>query len=54
MVSMQSKDGSIVEVLTSINNDLDDYWLSKRNRISFDTYYPGQEVVSKCIISRNI
>ncbi|KAF7284596.1 hypothetical protein GWI33_021878 [Rhynchophorus ferrugineus] len=45
MVSMQSKDGSVVEVLTSINNDLDDYWLSKRNRISFDTYYPGQEVI---------
>ncbi|XP_030746050.1 (E3-independent) E2 ubiquitin-conjugating enzyme UBE2O [Sitophilus oryzae] len=45
LISMQSKDGSVVEVLTSINNDLDDYWLSKRNRISFDTYYPGQEVI---------
>ncbi|XP_056643108.1 (E3-independent) E2 ubiquitin-conjugating enzyme [Diorhabda sublineata] len=45
MVSMQSKCGSIVDVLTSINHDLDDYWLSKRNRISFDAYYPGQEVI---------
>lgn len=46
MISMQSKCGSIVDVLTSINHDLDDYWLSKRNRISFDAYYPGQELVS--------
>ncbi|CAH0564110.1 unnamed protein product [Brassicogethes aeneus] len=45
IVTMQSKCGSMVEVLTSINHDLDDYWLSKRNRISFDTYYPGQEVI---------
>ncbi|KAJ8934016.1 hypothetical protein NQ314_013652 [Rhamnusium bicolor] len=49
MISMQSKCGSIVGVLTSINHDLDDYWLSKRNRISFDAYYPGQELV--CIPS---
>ncbi|KAG5878407.1 hypothetical protein JTB14_029680 [Gonioctena quinquepunctata] len=49
MVSMQSKCGSIVDVLTSINHDLDDYWLSKRNRISFDAYYPGQELI--CIPS---
>ncbi|XP_060521601.1 (E3-independent) E2 ubiquitin-conjugating enzyme UBE2O [Cylas formicarius] len=49
MILMQSKDGSVVELLTSINNDLDDYWLSKRNRISFDTFYPGQEIV--CIPS---
>lgn len=46
LVTLHSKDGSVVEVLTSINNDIDDYWLSKRNRISTDIYYPGQEVVS--------
>ncbi|CAG9854714.1 unnamed protein product [Phyllotreta striolata] len=45
MVTMQSKCGSVVDVLTSINHDLDDYWLSKRNRISFDAYYPGQELI---------
>ncbi|XP_072403360.1 (E3-independent) E2 ubiquitin-conjugating enzyme UBE2O [Diabrotica undecimpunctata] len=45
MVAMQSKCGSVVEVLTSINHDMDDYWLSKRNRISFDAYYPGQELI---------
>ncbi|KAJ8922950.1 hypothetical protein NQ315_001496 [Exocentrus adspersus] len=45
MISMQSKCGSIVNVLTSINHDLDDYWLSKHNRISFDAYYPGQELI---------
>ncbi|CAH1115912.1 unnamed protein product [Phaedon cochleariae] len=52
MVSMQSKCGSIVQVLTSINHDLDDHWLSKRNRLSFEPfyqYYPGQELV--CIPS---
>nr|XP_023016652.1 probable ubiquitin-conjugating enzyme E2 23 [Leptinotarsa decemlineata] len=45
MISMESKCGSVVDVLTSINHDLDDYWLSKRNRISFDAYYPGQELI---------
>ncbi|CAH1107433.1 unnamed protein product [Psylliodes chrysocephalus] len=49
MVTMQSKCGSIVNVLTSINHDLDDYWLSKRNRISIDAYYPGQELI--CVAS---
>ncbi|XP_018566113.1 (E3-independent) E2 ubiquitin-conjugating enzyme UBE2O [Anoplophora glabripennis] len=49
MISMQSKCGSVVDVLTSINHDLDDYWLSKRNRISFDAFYPGQELI--CIPS---
>ncbi|VEN41567.1 unnamed protein product [Callosobruchus maculatus] len=45
MVCMQSECGSLVHVLTSINHELDDYWLSKRNRISFNAYYPGQELI---------
>ncbi|XP_050297992.1 (E3-independent) E2 ubiquitin-conjugating enzyme UBE2O isoform X2 [Anthonomus grandis grandis] len=45
MIQMQSIDGSIVEVLTSINTEVEDYWLSKRNRQPLDIYYPGQEVI---------
>lgn len=45
MITMQSKCGSIVNVLTTINHDLDDYWLSKRSRIAFEAYHPGQEIV---------
>ncbi|XP_049818002.1 (E3-independent) E2 ubiquitin-conjugating enzyme UBE2O isoform X2 [Aethina tumida] len=45
LITMQSKCGSIVEVLTSINHELEDYWLAKRNRVGFDMYYPGQEVI---------
>lgn len=45
MITMQSKCGSIVNVLTSINNELDDYWLSKRSRVAFEAYHSGQEIV---------
>lgn len=50
MISMQSKDGSVVELLTSINSDMDDYWLAKRNKLSLDIYYPGQEVVCTLLV----
>lgn len=46
MVTMQSKCGSVVNVLTSINHDLEDYWLSKMNRVGFEACHPGQEIVS--------
>lgn len=46
LITMQSKDGSKVSVLSGINHDIEDYWLTKRDRGSFDTFYPGQEVVS--------
>ncbi|ERL91430.1 hypothetical protein D910_08761 [Dendroctonus ponderosae] len=46
LVTMRSIDGSVVELLTSMNNDFDDYWLSKRGGLlSMEVYYPGQEVV---------
>lgn len=43
---MQSKDGSKVSVLSGINHDIEDYWLTKHDRGPFDAFYPGQEVVS--------
>lgn len=46
LITMQSKDGSKVSVLSGINHDIEDYWLTKRDRGSFDAFYPGQEVVS--------
>lgn len=49
LVTMRSKCGSSVEVLSSINHDVEDYWLSKRNRGFFELFYPGQEVV--CILN---
>ncbi|XP_066140426.1 (E3-independent) E2 ubiquitin-conjugating enzyme UBE2O [Euwallacea fornicatus] len=45
MMSMHSMDGSVVEVYTSINSDIEDYWLMKRNRFPLDIFYPGQEVI---------
>ncbi|XP_044758627.1 uncharacterized protein LOC123316554 [Coccinella septempunctata] len=44
-ITMTSKCGSVVQVLTSINNDLEDFWLVKKNRPSFEGFYPGQELV---------
>ncbi|KAF2887698.1 hypothetical protein ILUMI_18475, partial [Ignelater luminosus] len=43
-VTMQSKCGSTVEIFSSINHDIEDYWLTKRNRNYFESFYPGQEV----------
>ncbi|KAI4455800.1 (e3-independent) e2 ubiquitin-conjugating enzyme [Holotrichia oblita] len=45
LVTMRSKCGSSVEVLSSINHDVEDYWLSKRNRGFFELFYPGQEIM---------
>lgn len=44
-ITMISKCGSIVQILTSINNDLEDFWLVKKNRGSFEVCHPGQELV---------
>ncbi|KAF5302090.1 hypothetical protein FQR65_LT08640 [Abscondita terminalis] len=44
-VTMQSKCGSTVEIFSSINHDVEDYWLTKRSRNYFDIFYPGQEVL---------
>lgn len=46
LITMQSKDGSKVSVLWEINHNIEDYWLTKRNRGSSVGFYPGQEVVS--------
>lgn len=46
LITMRSSDGSVVEILTSMENDFDDFWLSKRGALlSMEIYYPGQEVV---------
>ncbi|CAG9767184.1 unnamed protein product [Ceutorhynchus assimilis] len=45
LITMQSKDGSIVELLTSINRVIDDYWLWKRSKFTLEIYYAGQEVI---------
>lgn len=42
---MQSQCGSIVEIVTSINDDIEDYWLAKRKKNFFQQFYQGQEVV---------
>ncbi|KAK9888270.1 hypothetical protein WA026_000532 [Henosepilachna vigintioctopunctata] len=44
-ITIMSKCNSIVQLLTSINNDLEDYWMLKRNRGILDACYPGQELV---------
>ncbi|KAK5643443.1 hypothetical protein RI129_007288 [Pyrocoelia pectoralis] len=44
-IKMQSTCGSTVEVFSSINHDVQDFWLSKRNRKYFGILYPGQEVI---------
>ncbi|KAK5641416.1 hypothetical protein RI129_009963 [Pyrocoelia pectoralis] len=44
-IKMQSKCGSTVEIFSSINHDVEDFWLTKRNRNYFDIFYPGQEVI---------
>ncbi|KAK4874199.1 hypothetical protein RN001_013559 [Aquatica leii] len=43
-ITMRSKCGSTVEIFSSINHDVEDYWLSKSNRNYFESFYPGQEV----------
>ncbi|KAL3273626.1 hypothetical protein HHI36_015058 [Cryptolaemus montrouzieri] len=45
-VTMTSKCGSAVQILTSINHELEDYWLLKRNA---EACYLGQELI--CIPS---
>ncbi|KAK5641456.1 hypothetical protein RI129_010003 [Pyrocoelia pectoralis] len=44
-IKMQSKCGSTVEIFSSINEDVEDFWLSKRNRNDFGILYSGQEVI---------
>lgn len=46
LVTMKAKCGSVVSFLSSINHDIEEYWLSKWKRVYFDAFYPGQEVVS--------
>lgn len=44
-ITLSSKCGSVVQILTSINHDIKDYWLMKRNRSVYEAYYPGQELI---------
>ncbi|KAK5639956.1 hypothetical protein RI129_010767 [Pyrocoelia pectoralis] len=45
-IEMRSKCGSTVEIIWSSNDeDIEDFWLSKRNRIYYGIFYPGQEVI---------
>jgi hypothetical protein len=46
MIRMQSKCGSVVEVRSSINYNIRDYWNHSINGAYLGPGYPGQTVVS--------
>ncbi|KAF5306922.1 hypothetical protein FQA39_LY00152 [Lamprigera yunnana] len=43
-IRMLSKCGSIVEIFSSINHCIEDYWSNKRKQNYCDIFYPSQEV----------
>ncbi|XP_017781581.1 PREDICTED: (E3-independent) E2 ubiquitin-conjugating enzyme [Nicrophorus vespilloides] len=43
-VTLTSKCGSVVEILNSINHDIEEYWLGRRGSSFVGEYYVGQDV----------